>query len=207
MAKAALSLHQCPACRSSKSHRLPSPSSPHRSNKPLSLIFCDVWGPSPIISVDGFRYYVSFVDDYSHYIWFFRMKSKNEVQSIFLSFRTLVENLFNSKICYFQSDWGGEFRSFHKLFPSLGIHHRISCPHTHTQNGTVERRHRTIVETGLSLLSHSHAPQSYWTYAFSTATYLINRLPSPTLHNKSPYQLLYHSKPNYTFLRVFGSTC
>ena len=63
------------------------------------------------------------------------MKSKNEVQSIFLTFRTLAENLFESKIRYFQSDWGGEFRSLHKIFPTLGIHHRLSCPYTHTYIG------------------------------------------------------------------------
>lgn len=127
-----MSHHQCPACRSSKSHRLPSPPSSNRSKKPLELIFCDVWGPSPVVSLDGFKYYVSFVDDFSRYIWLFLMKTKNEVHSIFLSFRILAENLFNSKILYFQSDWGGEFRTLHKIFPTLGIHHRISCPHTHT---------------------------------------------------------------------------
>ena len=135
------------------------------------------------------------------------MKSKNEVHSIFLSFRNLAENLFNSKICYFQSDWGGEFRTLQKSFSDFGIHHRISCPHTHTQNGTVERRHRTIVEKGLALIHHSNLPNKYWSYAFTTAAYLINRLPSPTLQNKSPYQIIYKTKPNYNFLKVFGCLC
>ena len=70
-----------------------------------------------------------------------------------------------------------------------------------------ERRHRHIVETGLSLLTHAHLPLSFWTSAFTTATYLINRLPTPTLHGKSPYHCLFGSPPNYLKLRCFGCLC
>ena len=43
----------------------------------------------------------------------------------------LVENQFDSKIKYFNSDWGGEYRPLHKYFQENGIIHRIACPHTH----------------------------------------------------------------------------
>ncbi|XP_019435087.1 PREDICTED: uncharacterized protein LOC109341601 [Lupinus angustifolius] len=106
-----------------------------------------------------------------------------------------------------QSDWGGEFRTFTKYLTSLGINHRVSCPHTHHQQGTVERKHRHIVETGLALLTHANLPLTFWEYAFTTAVYLINRLPTPSLKNTSPYFLLYNTKPDYTFLKVFGCAC
>lgn len=50
-------------------------------------------------------------------------------------------------------------------------------------------------------------PKSYWSYAFATATYLINRLPTPTLLMKSPLQKLFGTDPNYTKLRVYGCLC
>lgn len=50
-------------------------------------------------------------------------------------------------------------------------------------------------------------PKQYWTYAFTTATYLINRLPTPVLTMESPYQKLFGEAPNYTKLRVFGCLC
>ena len=50
-------------------------------------------------------------------------------------------------------------------------------------------------------------PISFWWEAFHTASYLINRMPTPTLNNLSPYQKLHNQPPNYQFLRVFGSAC
>ena len=70
-----------------------------------------------------------------------------------------------------------------------------------------ERKHRHIVETGLTLLSTASVPKSLWHYAFATAVYLINRMPTPVLHNQSPYQKLFQTDPNYAKLKVFGCLC
>jgi hypothetical protein len=102
---------------------------------------------------------------------------------------------------------GGEYRNLNKFFTSLGISHRISCPHTHQQNGSVERKHHHNVETGLTLLASSSVPFSYWDEAFLTAAYLINYLPSPITQHKSPIDILYHKSPDYKFLKTFGCAC
>ena len=68
-------------------------------------------------------------------------------------------------------------------------------------------KHRHIVETGLALLDHSHLPFQMWDHAFITTTYLINRLPSVSLENKTPYFKLFHKFPDYAHLRVFGCAC
>ena len=71
----------------------------------------------------------------------------------------------------------------------------------------MERKHRHIIETSLTLLASASLPQKYWYEAFLTATYLINRLPSPVTSNKSPLELLFKQSPNYTFLKNFGCAC
>ncbi|KAD6794805.1 hypothetical protein E3N88_05701 [Mikania micrantha] len=119
----------------------------------------------------------------------------------------MAERQFNTKLKRVQSDWGGEFRTLAPFLSSLGIIHQRSCPHTSEQNGIVERRHRHVVETGLTLLAHSHTPQRFWDFAFETAVYLINRMPSRTNSNKSPFECLFHRPPDYSFLRVFGCEC
>ena len=66
----------CFACLSSKSKQLSFSPSPSQYHCPLDLIFTDVWGPSPICSQHGFKYYVSFLDASSHYTWLYPMTKK-----------------------------------------------------------------------------------------------------------------------------------
>ncbi len=89
----------------------------------------------------------------------------------------------------------------------MGVSYRLSCPYTHHQMGTVERKHRHIVETGLSLLATASVPFTFWDTAFETATYLINRLPSKVTKKMSPYECLFHSIPDYKYLKIFGCEC
>ena len=197
----------CNACRLAKSHQLPYTSSIHRSSSPLELIFSDVWGPAPQ-SVGGFKYYISFIDDFSKFSWLYLLHDRTEAPRIFLQFKAHVERLLDTKIKCVQSDWGGEYQKIHNtFFRSLGIAHRVSCPHTHQQNGSAERKHRHIVETGLALLAHAAVPLKFWDEAFLTATYLINRLPTRVINNKCPLVRLFNTSPNYSLLKVFGCAC
>ena len=50
-------------------------------------------------------------------------------------------------------------------------------------------------------------PLQYWDEAFITATYLINRLPSKVIGNSTPLERLYHQKPDYHYLKIFGCAC
>ena len=64
----------------------------HKVNKQASahfeLIHFDVWGSCPVISPIGFKYFVTFVDDFSHVTWFYLMKSRSELFSHFTAFCT-----------------------------------------------------------------------------------------------------------------------
>ena len=80
----------------------------------------------------------------------------------------------------------------------------MSCPHTSSQNGRVERKHHHVTETGLALLFHSHVPPRHWVNAFNTATYIINRLPMPVLGGLSPFEVLSGKPPNYVNFYPFG---
>jgi hypothetical protein len=52
-----------------------------------------------------------------------------------------------------------------------GILHRKSCPYTSQQNGLAERKLKHILETGLTLLAHSHLSNKYWVDAFLIDVY------------------------------------
>ena len=75
------------------------------------------------------------------------------------------------------------------------------------KNGPAERKHRHIVEVGLSLLAHASMPLKFWDEAFLTAVYLINRLPSKVITSATPFERLFKDKYDYSFLRIFGCAC
>ncbi|KAK2354410.1 putative mitochondrial protein [Trifolium repens] len=197
----------CTACCVGKSHRLHSPASTTTYHKPLELVYSDLWGPSPSPSTLGYSYYISFVDAFSRFTWIYLLKSKSDALTVFKQFKTMVELQLGHPLKVLQTDWGGEFRPFTAYLKELGVVHRLICPHTHHQNGVVERKHRHIVDLGLTLLSQASLPLTFWDYAFLTSVYLINRLPSASLQFQVPYFVLFKIQPDYKFLKVFGCAC
>ena len=85
-----------------------------------------------------------------------------------------------------QIDWGGKYKAFTNISTSNGILHRYSCLCTHEQNGLAEKRHRTIIKHGLTLLVSASMPMEYWDEAFRASIYLKNRLLTSVLHHKTP---------------------
>ena len=166
-------------------------------------------GSSPIASLSGSCFYVIFIDDHSRFTWFYPLRHKSDFFNIFIRFQKLVENQFSRTIKAFQADSGTEFThlKFKHHLVQCGIQQRLSCPNTPNQNGTAKRKHRHITETGLTLLFHSQAPSSLWVEAFATATYVINRLSTPVLHDTSPFEVLYGKVPSYSMLCTFGCLC
>jgi hypothetical protein len=71
----------------------------------------------------------------------------------------------------------------------------------------VERKHQHILNVGRALLFQSKLPKHFWSYAILQAVYIINRIPSPLLNNKSPYSLCHNKDPDLTELKVFGCLC
>jgi len=140
-------------------------------------------------------------------MWLYPMKRKSDVSTLFPQFHTLVEKYYNTPLVSLFTDNGGEFIKLIPYLQTHGISHFTTPPHTPEQNGIAERRHRHIVETGLSLLHHAKLPLTFWSHAFQTAAHLINRLPTPILEFKSPYDKLHNAPPSYQKLKPFGCLC
>ena len=198
----------CHSCQVGKSKNLPFSFSTCISTKALQLIHTDVW-TSPIQSVSSCKYHVVFIDDFSRFTWIYPLYTKSVVFDHFVKFKLLVGNQFSTTIKQFQFDRGGGFNSvqFQSFLKKHGIIHCKTCSHTSQQNGLAKRKLRHILETNLTLLTHSHLSNKYWVDAFLCATYIINRLPTPILEHISPYFKLYNKEPDYKALRVFGCKC
>jgi len=129
----------CVGCNLGKSHRLPFSINNIRCDLAFDRLHCDLWGPSPIYSTTGFRYYTVFVNDCTRFSWFFPSKHKSDFFDTFVNFQQYIETQFSSKITQFSSkiksfqcDGGTEFTNnkFCSHLTSCGIVLRVACPYT-----------------------------------------------------------------------------
>lgn len=89
----------------------------------------------------------------------------------------------------------------------LGIVHQSSCSYSPQQNGIVERKHRTLLNTTRALRKQAHLPIHFWGDCILSATYLLNRTPTQLLKGLTPYELLFKQPPDFSNIKVFGSHC
>ncbi|CAJ2656892.1 unnamed protein product [Trifolium pratense] len=177
-----------------------------KANKCYELFHFDIWGPISTTSVNGHRYFLTALDDYSRFTWIILCKAKSEIPKLVQSFINMIENQFECHVKTIRTDNGPEFL-MPAFFASKGIIHQTTCVETPQQNGRVERKHQHILNVGRALLFQSKLPKQFWSYAVLQATYVINRIPSPLLNNKSPYFLRFNKHPDMNELKVFGSLC
>ena len=132
------------------------------------------------------------------------MRHKNEAQSLLKRFFSYVFTQIESRIKTFRSDNGGEFISLRSFFQDNGVIFQLSCVYTPQQNGVMERKHLHILQVARALKFHAQLPTQFWGECALTAVHIINRLPSPILSFKNPFELLYSKPPSYSHLCVFG---
>lgn len=195
----------CECCVKSKQCRLPFNRSRHPTKRPLEKIHSDVCGPFPT-TFDGYVYFVTFIDDYTHMCTTYLLKRKSEVLSVFKMYKARVEAQFNRRIASFRSDNGGEYTSeeFKRFCKEAGIVLDYVPSYTPQLNGVSERMNRTLCDKMRAMLNDSELDQKYWGEALLTATYLTNRTSTETLQGRTPYELWYRRKPDLSHLRVFG---
>ena len=165
---------------------LPFLTSISKYQEPLQLVHLDLWGPSPIQSSNGYKYYISIVDVFFRYAWIYLLRNKSDSFQAFQSFKAQAKLQLGFKIKCLQSDWDGEFFVFIDYLIINSIIHRISYPHTHQQNDAIERKHRHIVGNGLTLLARASMHFKYQDESFRIVVLLHNKLLFLVSQGKSP---------------------
>ncbi|GJS03482.1 retrovirus-related pol polyprotein from transposon TNT 1-94 [Tanacetum coccineum] len=202
--------HLCSSCELGKAkrksfHTKTTPSSKRR----LQLLHMDLCGPMRVESINGKKYVLVIVDDYSRYTWTHFLRSKDETPGVLIDFLTLVQRGLHAQVTTVRTDKGTEFlnKTLHAYFAKEGIRHETSTARTPEQNGVVERRNRTLVEAARTMLSAAKVPLFFWAEAIATACFTQNRSLVIPRHEKTPYHIINARKPSVKFFHIFGSLC
>ena len=187
--------------------RLPFNKNTRKTTRPFELVHTDICGPFPA-SYDGYKYFVTFTDDFTRFTCIFPMKNKSDLKDIFKRYSRRMKRQFGWRVKKVRSDNGGEYASnaLDEFFSEEGIVWEPTVGYTPPENGVSERLqpNRTICEKLRTLSFESGLPIELWPNLIETATYLKNRSPTKALKGKTPYETLYKRKPDLSNLRVIG---
>ncbi|GJS64822.1 putative ribonuclease H-like domain-containing protein [Tanacetum coccineum] len=136
-----------------------------------------------VARINGKKYILVIVDDYSRYTWVYFLRTKDEAPDMIIDFVNQVQRNLKASILMIRTDNGTEFKN-EKL-----------------------RSNRTLVEAACTMLIFSKAPEFLWAEAIATACFTHNHSIVHTRHNKTPYKLIRDRKPNAQYFYVFGSLC
>jgi Reverse transcriptase (RNA-dependent DNA polymerase)/Integrase core domain len=177
-----------------------------RASQVLELIHADLCGPMQTVSIGGSKYFLLFTDDFSRMSWIFFLHNKSETFQNFKKFKAAVEKQTGKSIKVLRTDRGGEFLSkeFNSFCDAEGIHHELTTPYTPEQNGVSERKNRTVVEFGRSMLKHKKLPNQFWAEAVATAVYVLNISPTKAVVDMTPFEAWHGFKPSVDHLKIFG---
>jgi len=165
-------LKQCDACILGKHSKQSFHDSHSKAHRKLELIHSDLCGPMPIPSVNGNKYMMTFIDDYTRMCWVYLLKNKSDAFQTFNNIHKWIENDAQTHIESIHTDNGKEYTSneFENYIRQHGIKHQTIVPYNPQQNGVAERMNRTILNMVRSVLFFKNVKIMFWVDVVLCAT-------------------------------------
>ncbi|KAJ9535808.1 hypothetical protein OSB04_un001040 [Centaurea solstitialis] len=195
---------KCETCVKSKFTKKPFPSV-KRNTSYLELIHSDIYELNGILTHGGKRYFITFCDDFSRFLYVYLLHSKDQAFEAFKIYKAEAENQKEKRIKILRLDRGGEYfnHKFDTFCEENGIKHERTSPFTPQQNGLAEQKNQTLVEMVNCMLNQSGLPINLWGESLLTACHIHNRITSHVIPTSS-YELWKGRKPDLDYFRVWA---
>nr|GEU75168.1 putative ribonuclease H-like domain-containing protein [Tanacetum cinerariifolium] len=192
--------HLCFACAIGKSKKKPyKPKSEDTNQEKLYLLHMDLCGLMRVASVNGKKYILGIVDDYSRFTWVKCLRSKDKAPYFIIKFLKMIQVRLKTSVRRIKTNIRTEFvnQTLREYYEMVGISHEISVARSPQQNGVIKRRNHTLIEAARTMLIYAKAPLFLWVEAVATTCYSQNLSIIRLRHGKTPYELLYDKLPTY----------
>nr|GEX13691.1 hypothetical protein [Tanacetum cinerariifolium] len=132
-------------------------------------------------SVNGKKYILVIVDDYSRFTWVKFLRSKDEAPDFIIKFLKMIQVWLKVLVRRIQTDNGTEFvnQTLCEYYEEVGISHETSVARSPQQNGVVERRNRTLIKAACTMLIYAQALLFLW--AESSSGPALNEMTPTTI--------------------------
>jgi hypothetical protein len=139
-------------------------------------IHLDLWGPLPISTIGGRKYYISFTDDYLCYTSLDLLKYKDKALSVYKGFAAWAQNQLGVCIKRLRSNHGGKYtgHEFTKFLQEQGTEQCLTTHDMSQHNGVAEVLNHRLFERVRAILHHSQLPKSLWGEAVMFTVWLKN---------------------------------
>ncbi|GJY93451.1 retrovirus-related pol polyprotein from transposon TNT 1-94, partial [Tanacetum coccineum] len=159
--------HLCLACEHGKSKKASLlPKLVPSTESKLELLYMDLCGPMRVESINGKKYILMIVDDYSRYTWEYFLRTKDKAPDMIIDFVNQVQRNLKAQILTIRTDNRTEFKNekLRSFYAKLGINRSI----VHT------RHNKTPYE-----LIHGRKPNIQYFYVFGSLCYPTNDRDDP----------------------------
>lgn len=147
------------------SKRLPFPLSISTSSKNVALVYADIYGPYSTPSIDGHYYFLTLVDDFSHFTWIILMKCKSETRRHLFTFISFIEIQFFTYVKCLRTDNGNEFM-LHDFFPNpRAFYTNVLVSNALNKTSWIERKHHHILNVDRTLSFQGNLPKYFWHFS------------------------------------------
>jgi len=180
-----------------------------KATKLGKLVVTDVCGPMEEPSWrNGYRFFVTFKDDFTQYRKVYLIHHKSEVASCFEQHIKYIHTQTGNMIKTVMSDNGTEYtdQAFVEIAKKNGIEIGRSAIYTPQQNGRAERENRTLIEMSQTILLTHGMSRRFWA-ELNCAAYILNRSRKFREKRKTPFEAWFGREYTLYHLKIFGSEC
>ena len=170
-------------------------------------VHLDLWGPSPVTTLRGCHYYVSFTDDKTRLTYLHLLKHKSNTLNAYKDFEANCKTQHKANVKVLHANRGGEYtgKEFVMHLKRNGTKQKLTVHDTPEHNGVAECLNRTILEKIRTMLHASGQPKFLWGKAVHHAVWLKNCTPTKALGGLIPFKVAYGRKPDLCGLHEWGS--